>query len=72
MPWRYRWPDEVRDDVLARLLERNAKRAEEERLAGKTAAIADEKKCNGSKRGRKKNEPDGPKLIDMSRESKDG
>ena len=29
-PWRYRWPDEVRDDVLARLLELNAKRAKEE------------------------------------------
>ncbi len=36
-PWRYRWPDEVRDEVLARLLDLNAKRAEEERLAGKAA-----------------------------------
>ena len=26
-PWRYRWPDDVRDEVLARLLELNAKRA---------------------------------------------
>ena len=26
-PWRYRWPDEVRDEVLARLLALNAKRA---------------------------------------------
>ncbi|MEQ8850954.1 MAG: N-6 DNA methylase [Phycisphaerales bacterium] len=33
-PWRYRWPDEVRDEVLARLLAENAKRAEQERLAG--------------------------------------
>ena len=33
-PWRYRWPDEVRDEVLARLLKLNAERAEEERLAG--------------------------------------
>lgn len=33
-PWRYRWPDEVRDEVLARLLKLNADRAEEERLAG--------------------------------------
>jgi hypothetical protein len=33
-PWRYRWPDEVRDEVLARLLELNAQRAEEEELAG--------------------------------------
>ena len=35
-PWRYRWPDEVRDEVLARLLALNAERAAEERMAGKT------------------------------------
>ncbi len=33
-PYRYRWPDAVRDEVLARLLELNAERAEEERLSG--------------------------------------
>jgi len=33
-PWRYRWPDEVRDEVLARLLELNAERAKEEARAG--------------------------------------
>ena len=33
-PWRYRWPDEVRDEVLARLLALNAQRATEERMAG--------------------------------------
>ncbi|WP_018526293.1 Eco57I restriction-modification methylase domain-containing protein [Alkalispirochaeta alkalica] len=33
-PWRYRWPDDVRDEVLARLLELNARRAREESLAG--------------------------------------
>lgn len=43
-PWRYRWPDEVRDKVLARLLELNGQRAEEERLAGATAAGAKPKK----------------------------
>ena len=31
-PWRYRWPEPVRDEVLARLLALNAQRAEEERL----------------------------------------
>jgi hypothetical protein len=31
-PWRYRWPEPVRDEVLARLLALNAERAEEERL----------------------------------------
>ena len=29
-PWRYRWPDDVRDEVLARLLALNAERHEEE------------------------------------------
>ena len=33
-PWRYRWPDEVRDEVLARLLELNAKRAAVEAAEG--------------------------------------
>jgi hypothetical protein len=34
-PWRYRWPDDVHDEVLARLLALNAERAEEEKLQGK-------------------------------------
>ena len=34
-PWRYRWPDDVRDEVLARLLALNAERALGERLAGR-------------------------------------
>lgn len=34
LPWRYRWPDEVRDDVLARLLALNAERYEEEVAQG--------------------------------------
>ena len=33
-PWRYRWPDKVRDEVLARLMALNGQRAQEERLAG--------------------------------------
>ncbi|HEY1068703.1 MAG TPA: hypothetical protein VGE52_21450, partial [Pirellulales bacterium] len=37
-PWRYRWPDSFRDEVLALLLELNKQRAEEERLAGPAAA----------------------------------
>ncbi len=39
-PWRYRWPDDVRDEVLARLLKLNAERAAEERRAGQAAAAA--------------------------------
>jgi hypothetical protein len=34
LPWRYRWPDDVRDDVLARLLALNAERYEEEVAQG--------------------------------------
>ncbi len=38
-PWRYRWPDAVRDEVLARLLALNQERAEAERkvTASKTS-----------------------------------
>jgi hypothetical protein len=37
-PYRYRWLDEVRDEVLARLLELNAARANEEARSGAAAA----------------------------------
>jgi hypothetical protein len=37
-PYRYRWPDEVRDEVLARLLELNAEHAKEEARSGAAAA----------------------------------
>lgn len=43
-PWRCRWPDDARDEVLARLLELNAQRAAEEVRSGAAAA---------GKRGRK-------------------
>ncbi len=36
-PYRYRWPDPVRDEVLARLLALNAERAAEEARAGATS-----------------------------------
>ena len=41
-PWRYRWADEVRDEVLARLLALNAKRAEREKLAGSANKLGKE------------------------------
>jgi len=37
-PWRYRWPDDVRDEVLARLLALNAERAKQEALAAKVGS----------------------------------
>ena len=42
-PWRYRWPDQVHDQVLARLLALNAERARAERLAGGGALMLDKK-----------------------------
>ena len=56
LPWRYRWPDAVRDDVLARLLALNAERYAEEVAqglhgkAGKKAAPA--AAGDGKRRGR--------------------
>jgi len=55
--WRYRWPDSVRDDVLARLLALNAERYEEEvalGLQGKGGKIGKRATRSGSatKRGR--------------------
>lgn len=41
---RYRWPDEIRDEVLARLLALNAERAKEEQLTGLAAKKAAKKK----------------------------
>jgi Eco57I restriction-modification methylase/MmeI, target recognition domain/MmeI, N-terminal domain len=36
-PYRYRWPDDFRDEVLARLLALNKERARQEKMAGTTA-----------------------------------
>ena len=44
-PWRFRWPDLVRDEVLARLLKLNSERAEQERLAD-LAAVGKKKPNN--------------------------
>jgi len=51
-PWRYRWPDEVRDEVLARLLALNARRAALEANAGPPEANA-EKQKPAVRKGRK-------------------
>jgi hypothetical protein len=47
-PWRYRWPDTVRDDVLARLLALNAELARGERLRGDEAALPRVQRAPGS------------------------
>ncbi|MFM1799370.1 MAG: hypothetical protein RLZZ117_1648, partial [Cyanobacteriota bacterium] len=53
LPWRYRWPDDVRDDVLARLLALNAERYAEEvaqGLHGKAGKKAAGSPAPGAKR----------------------
>ena len=53
-PWRYRWPDDFRDEVLARLLELNEQRHQEELLAGpQSDATKPEKKAKTKKSAQK-------------------
>jgi hypothetical protein len=49
-PWRYRWPDEFRDEVLARLLELNRQRAEQERMSGAAAEGKGKKKVRTTRK----------------------
>lgn len=58
-PWRYRWPDEIRDDVLGRLLELNTTRAKEEARAGSTAGAIER---TTPKKRKSKNNTDTPLL----------
>ena len=52
LPWRYRWPDDVRDDVLARLLALNAERYAEEVAQGLHSKGKKKVSASGKKRGR--------------------
>jgi hypothetical protein len=46
-PWRYRWPDDVQAEVLARLLELNAERARAESRSGAKAAWSTKRGSTG-------------------------
>jgi hypothetical protein len=52
-PWRYRWPDDVHDEVLARLLALNREQAEAERLAGMAAEVTATKAARPRSGGKK-------------------
>lgn len=52
-PWRYRWPDEVRDEVLARLLALNGRRAALEADVAEPVAVAVPKPEKAVRKGRK-------------------
>ena len=56
-PWRYRWPDAFRDEVLARLLELNEQRHKEELLAGSSESVAGSKKKKTTKKKATKKKP---------------
>jgi hypothetical protein len=66
-PWRYRWPDEVREEVLARLLELNAQRAAEEARSGAAAEVAAPAKAakTGAKKGSKTKKQKDSKTGDL-------
>ncbi len=51
-PWRCRWPDDVRDEVLARLLELNAERAKAEARSGAGATRRDGKRLERTRKER--------------------
>jgi hypothetical protein len=53
LPWRYRWPDAVRDDVLARLLALNAERYAEEVAQGLHGKVGKKAPKTTEKRKRK-------------------
>lgn len=61
-PWRLRWPDDFRDEVLARLLELNEQRRQEELLAGK-AAEANAKLEGATQRLHKSTNKSQPRLF---------
>jgi hypothetical protein len=50
-PWRYRWPDEFRDEVLARLLALNQQRAAEEKAMGTATSTSGKRTGKGGKKG---------------------
>jgi hypothetical protein len=72
-PWRYRWPDDFRDEVLARLLELNEQRHKEELLhvKGKSTEAKPAKKTS-KKPAKASATPllDGLDLVELSRDER--
>jgi hypothetical protein len=53
LPWRYRWPQELHDEILAKLLDLNAQRHEQEVLLGSKASGSKKKRAKKSVEGQK-------------------
>jgi hypothetical protein len=60
LPWRHRWPDEVRDDLLARLLALNVERYAEEQERGLQGKGGKKGAGGGGKRGGRRPKPTQP------------
>ncbi|MFO0760045.1 MAG: DNA methyltransferase [Byssovorax sp.] len=69
-PWRYRWPDETRDEVLARLLELNAQRAKEEQAAAAAATPPEPKKTRARGKSAKPTPDEQADLFSSKREDR--
>jgi hypothetical protein len=69
-PWRYRWPDDIRDEVLARLLALNAERHQEEVRLGIAPGMKGAKKKTAAKKVAKKaaskQQDQGPDLFQQA------
>jgi hypothetical protein len=57
LPWRHRWPDAVRDDVLARLLALNAERYSEEQARGLQGKGGKSSGAAGTATGKRRGRP---------------
>ncbi len=60
LPWRYRWCETTHDEVLARLLDLNQSRYEEEILGGKTKANTS--RSRGEPKSRRKSSANTPTI----------
>ncbi len=66
-PWRYRWPDEIRDEVLARLLDLNRQRAiEEGQVPAKASAPAESDDGTEAARTRNQKRVSSPAIASQS------
>ena len=65
-PWRYRWPDPFRDEVLARLLELNKQRHQEELLVGQASKVAITPAAEGAKKKTTRKKKSAPSSTDQS------
>jgi len=64
LPWRHRWPDDVRDDVLARLLALNAERYAEEVAQGLHGKAGKKPAADPAAGGKRRGRP--PKSVQAS------